>query len=118
MHTHILSQTPSLSVIDYRCDSTPEDRPYTEVHRAFSISYVRRGSFGYRNQGRTHELVAGSLLVGHVGDEFMCTHDHHGCGDECLAFQLGEELVDSLGTDTSAWRIGCLPPTAELMMLV
>jgi AraC family transcriptional regulator len=117
MRTTPLSQTPSLSVIDYRCDSTPEDRPYTEVHKTFSISYVRRGSFGYRYRGHTHELVAGSLLLGHVGDEFICTHDHHECGDECLAFQLSEELVDSLGTDTSAWRLGRLPPTPELMML-
>ena len=33
------------------------------------------------------ELVAGSMLVGHPGDEYICTHDHV-CGDECLSFFL------------------------------
>jgi AraC-like DNA-binding protein len=112
-----LTRTPSLSVFDYRCDATPEDRPYPEQHAAFSLSYVRRGSFGYRYRGTAHELVAGSLVLGHIGDEFMCTHDHHECGDECLSFQFGEALVESLGANDSVWRIGCLPPTPELMVL-
>lgn len=26
-------------------------------------------------------------MVGHDGDEYMCSHDHHVCGDEYLSFQ-------------------------------
>jgi hypothetical protein len=40
------------------------------------------------------ELVTGSILVGHPGDEYMCTHDHHVCGDECLSFHLAPALAD------------------------
>jgi AraC-like DNA-binding protein len=106
-----------ISVIDYRCAARPEDRPYTEIHQRHSLSYVRKGSFGCRVRGQTFELIAGSVLVGHKGDEYLCTHDHHGCGDECLSFQLMPELVESIGDDAGAWRIGSVAPVPGLMVL-
>lgn len=104
-----------ISVIDYRCDAGPTDRPYTELHQAFSLSYVRAGSFGCRTLGRSHELVVGSVMVGYPGAEFICTHDHHLCGDECLSFQFSPELVDSL--PKKLWRIGALAPHPRLMVI-
>ena len=106
-----------VSVVDCRCTAGPAEKPFTEVHRSDSVSYVRKGSFGYRTRGQTFELVAGSVLVGHAGDEFMCTHDHHVCGDECLAFHLSPEAVDAIGDRASVWRSGGLPPLPELMVL-
>lgn len=110
-----------LSVIDYRCDAGPADRPYPEQHQAFSLSYVRAGSFGCRALGKRHELIAGSVMVGYPGDEFVCTHDHHLCGDECLSFQFSAELVDSLTSSRTdpkkCWRIGALAPQPQLMVV-
>jgi AraC-like DNA-binding protein len=60
--------------------------------------------------------VAGSILVGFPGDEYVCTHDH-ACGDECLSFFLEPELVDTIGGRTEAWRVGAAPPLPELMVL-
>ena len=111
-----LLQRDSISVFDFRCTAGPADTPFVEQHRGYSVSYVRKGSFGCRSRGRTFELVAGSILVGHPGDEYMCTHDHV-CGDECLAFFLSEELVDAIGGRTGIWRIGAAPPLPELMVL-
>ncbi|MCW5622534.1 MAG: helix-turn-helix transcriptional regulator [Burkholderiales bacterium] len=108
--------TGPVSVIDYRCTAGPSATPFTEVHGSYSISYVRKGSFGYRARGRTFELVAGSVLVGRAGDEFVCTHGHHGCGDECLAFHLTAEAVEILGLKPEAWRSAGLPPLPELMV--
>jgi AraC-like DNA-binding protein len=112
----------ALSVVDYRCSAGPNDRPYTEVHRNFSLAYVRKGSFGYRSRGATYELVAGSILVGHAGDEFLCTHEHHECGDECLSFQFTASALHELGLDAAGqspaiWRVGGVPPLPELMVL-
>jgi AraC-like DNA-binding protein len=76
---------------------------------------VRKGSFGCRTGGRQFELVAGSILVGHPGNEYICSHEHHICGDECLAFQFSPDLVESLGV-TEAWRIGAVPPLAPLIV--
>ncbi len=112
----ILQQGP-LSVIDYRCSAGPDDKPYVELHGGYSVSYVRKGSFGCRTQGESFELVAGSILVGHPGDEFMCTHDHHACGDECLSFHLAPELVETIGDRSEVWRTGCVAPLPELMVL-
>jgi AraC-like DNA-binding protein len=81
-----------------------------------SISYVRKGSFGCHCRGRFHELVAGSILVGHPGDEYVCTHDHV-VGDECLSFFLAPELVESIGDSRSVWQVGSVPPLPELMVL-
>jgi len=107
----------ALRVIDYRCSAGPHDAPYTERFDSFSIAYVRRGTFGCEIEGRRTELVAGSLLVGHPGEEYRCTHEHHGAGDECLSFHLGEALLDSVGIGRRKWRSCVLPPVAELMIV-
>jgi AraC-like DNA-binding protein len=107
----------ALSVVDYRCTAGPGDTPYVEVHDAFSISFVRAGTFGYRYAGTSYDLVAGAALVGHPGDEYVCTHDHHVAGDECLSFRLSPELADASGVAPTAWRLGAVPPLAELTTL-
>ena len=117
MARKLLFQNEMLSVIDYRCEHTPADRPFAEVHRDHSLSYVHRGSFGCTARGVSHDLVAGSLLVGHPGGEYMCTHDHHDCGDECLSFHLSPAFVEELDGDGEPWRAGSVPPLAELMVL-
>jgi AraC-like DNA-binding protein len=117
MSETIVLHTGAISAFDYRCDATPADRPYVEQHAAHLISYVRRGSFCYHTSGKTLELVAGSLLVGHPGDEFHCTHEHHQCGDECLSFHMTAELAETVGGRTATWRQGALPPLPEVMVI-
>lgn len=112
-----LHSSRDVSIFDYRCDARPGDAVFDEEHGAYSVSFVRRGSFGYRSGGVSHELVAGATLVGKKGDEFRCTHDHHLGGDECLSFQFSEELAESLGVSLEAWRVGALAPVAGLMVL-
>lgn len=111
-----LFRNDALAVLDYRCSAGPQDRPYVELHGSHSVSYVRQGSFGLRARGRAHELVAGAVLVGHPGDEFMCTHEHHVCGDECLSFHFKPALVETLGDSRAIWQLGCMPPLPELMV--
>jgi len=111
-----LLQRESIRAIDYRCTARAADRPFVERHEGFSVSYVRKGSFGYLSRGRRFELIAGSILVGHPGDEYLCTHDHV-TGDECLSFHLSPALVESLGGRGQPWRVGGVPPLPELMVL-
>lgn len=106
-----------VSIIDYRCTAGPAERPFAEVHQSWSVSYVRKGSFGYRTRGQAFELVAGSVLVGKPGEEFTCTHEHHSCGDECLAFHLEPEAADAAGWRADIWRSTGLPPLPELMVV-
>jgi AraC-like DNA-binding protein len=112
-----LFASKQFSVIDYRCTACPADRPYLESHQNYSVSYVRKGSFGCEVRGQRHELVAGSFLVGYPGDEYMCTHDHHGGGDECLSFQFAPEMVESINGPAEPWCAGGVPPLPELMIL-
>jgi AraC-like DNA-binding protein len=106
----------SITVSDFRCTATVGDKPFVEQHRCHSISYVRKGSFGCHSRGRFFELIAGSVFVGHPGDEFICSHDHV-CGDECLSFFLSDELVEMVGDRREIWQIGCVAPLPELMVL-
>jgi AraC-like DNA-binding protein len=112
-----LLRSESICVSEYRCSAGPDDAPFVEQHSCHSVSYVRKGSFGLRTRGQSFELVAGSVLVGHPGDEYLCSHDHHVCGDECLSFFLAPELVETIGDRTEAWRSGSVAPLPELMVL-
>jgi AraC-like DNA-binding protein len=110
-----LLQRDSISVSDFRCSALLREKPFVERHQSHSVSYVRKGSFGYNTRGQSFELVPGSILIGHAGDEYTCTHDHV-CGDECLSFFLGPELVEAIGGDAKLWQIGAVPPLPELMV--
>jgi AraC-like DNA-binding protein len=111
-----LSASQGLAIYDYRCTAGIGAKPYVERHERASISFVRKGSFGYRTRGRHYELVAGAVLVGRAGEEYSCSHDHV-CGDECLSLQLAPELAEAIGGREAIWSVGALPPLPELMVL-
>lgn len=117
MQIETLYQNRDLAVFDYRCTAAAGDKPVDEQFLTHSISYVRKGSFGCHSLGRFFEFIPGSVLVGHTGDEYRCTHDHHCGGDECLSFQLSPEFVEQVGDSKKAWRAGGLPPLPGLMVL-
>lgn len=117
MPSTALLESPLVSVYEYRCTAGPDDRPYAESHERYALSYVRKGSFGCQAHGRSFELVPGSLMVGYPGDEYMCTHDHHDEGDECLSFQFAPEFVQAIGGSPTPWRLGAVAPLAELIVL-
>src|SRR6202790_2607845 len=102
MNITTLLQRQSISVSDFHCSAGPSDTPFVEQHRCHSISFVRKGSFACESRARFFELVAGSILVGHPGDEYVCSHDHV-CGDECLSFFLTPELVEAIGDGAESW---------------
>lgn len=112
----ILSQGP-VTVVDYRCCAGIADTPYVESHTTHSISYVRQGSFGYITQGVRYEMVAGSLLIGRPDDEFMCTHEHHLGGDQCLSVQFSAEWMGEHARALPHWSSRALPPLPELMVV-
>ncbi|CAM5349980.1 hypothetical protein [Streptomyces griseus] len=61
-----LFESAALSVFDYRCNMGPGDKPFLEQHARHSLSYVRKGGLGYDTRGRSHELVAGAVMLGNA----------------------------------------------------
>jgi AraC-like DNA-binding protein len=116
MAVTMLHRSPSMSVVEYRCTMGPLDRPFAELHTQHALAFVKRGSFGCVACGRRHELVAGGVFVGRPGDEYTCTHEHHGGGDECLSIHLSAEWAERFG-GAAAWVTRGLPPLAPLMVL-
>ncbi|MGJ5176074.1 helix-turn-helix transcriptional regulator [Bradyrhizobium oligotrophicum] len=116
MTATILFESSPVTVSEFRCAAVPGERPYAEQYAGYSLSYVRKGSFGCHHRGRFFELVTGALLVGYPGDEFMCTHDHV-CGDECLSFSFDDSIIDEIGGSKQAWQAGAMPPLPQLMVL-
>jgi AraC family transcriptional regulator len=116
MQATTLFESETLSLHSYRCDAGPGERPFTEMHQRYSLSYVRRGSFGCRTLGSEHDLVAGAVVVGRPGREYIATHEHHGGGDECLSVKLSPEFAHSLGGE-SLWGLARVPPLPQLMVL-
>ncbi|MBI5068944.1 MAG: helix-turn-helix transcriptional regulator [Deltaproteobacteria bacterium] len=117
MQVAVLHRSRAMSVFDFRCRARPGDPTFDERHERFSVSYVRRGSFGYASQGVRHELVPGALLVGRRGQEFRCSHEHHQAGDECLSVHLSDELAEETGASRTARQAAALPPVPALAVL-
>ncbi|MGY4304329.1 AraC family transcriptional regulator [Bradyrhizobium sp. USDA 4369] len=115
MAATILFESRDVTVSEFRCEAARGERPFVEQYGGYSLSYVRKGSFGCQHRGRLFELVTGALLVGYPGDEFMCTHDHV-CGDECLSFSFDGAVIDDIGGG-QAWQAGAIPPLPEFMAL-
>lgn len=107
--------TGPVSVVEHVCRG--DDARSAEMHSRWSLSYVRRGSFSCQCRGRRFQLVPGSFLVGRPGDDFVCTHELHEGGDECLAFYFEPELVEELAWRKPRWESGAAPPLAELASL-
>lgn len=101
----------SISVISFRCDSR-----VAGLHQEPSISYVRKGNLGYRAAGKSFDLVAGSVLVGRPGVEYVCTHERNQAG-ECLSFRFNPEVLDEISGGKSGLPIGGVPPLGEIMVL-
>ncbi|HVI90792.1 MAG TPA: AraC family transcriptional regulator [Dongiaceae bacterium] len=116
MPLRTLFSNAAIAVYDYRCTAAVGERPFTEQHRSFSLSFVRCGAFGYHSRGKSADLVPGAFLVGYPGDDYQCSHEHV-CGDECLSFHFGPTLFESLSDKAAFWRAGRVPPVAELMVL-
>ena len=55
-------------------------------------------------------------MLGHLGDEYLCTHEH-ACGDECLSFHLHADALARLGAQPGVFRAGALPPLPELVVV-
>src|ERR1044072_8072619 len=111
------AQREKFSIYEFHCDAGPKDRPFAEVHNAYSISYVKHGSFGCVSHGRLHELISGSLFIGPPDLEFMCTHEHHAAGDQCLSFKFSPELIEEIGACDEIWQLGALPPLPDVMIM-
>lgn len=116
MSASLLAEDSAIAAYDYRCSSARGAAPVVEHHSSCSLAYVRKGSFCYRCRGQSFEMVAGSILVGRAGDDYVCTHDHAG-GDACLCFYLEPALPDELGGDAKLWQVGAVPPLPELVVL-
>src|SRR5512144_1999999 len=112
MDATTLLETPAMTVSRFRCDAGPGDEPFAEYRTGHSLAFVRSGSFGCRCRAGFFELVTGSVLVGHPGDEYTCTHEHVS-GDECLSFFFSPELVEAVGGNRAAWQVGAAPPLPE-----
>lgn len=106
----------TLSAFEFHCGAGPEDAPFSEAHGSYAVSFVRSGSFGYQTRGERFELVPGSILIGHPGEEFVCSHEHTR-GDVCLSFHFGRELAEAFGSPKAVFRAGGLPPIPELMVI-
>jgi AraC-like DNA-binding protein len=105
---------PGVRLIDYACDSGPQERPFEEQHRSFCVAFVRSGGFGYRTRTGSKALGAGSVLLGNRGHPYTCSHHVPG-GDRCLSFNYAPEVIDEVAGDVGRpprFDQPALPPRA------
>lgn len=112
--SRLVARGEGWDVSEVVCVAGPMDRPFEEQHSRTLIAVVVEGTFQYRSQGRTEELMTpGSLLLGNPGECFICAHEH-GTGDRCLAFRYAPEffqhMFSNCGAPRMRFRASRLPP--------
>ena len=111
------------TVADVLCTSGPDDRPFEERHRRYTLAIVLSGSFQYRSSDGGGLMTPGSLMLGNLGSCFECGHEH-GEGDRCVSIWYAPEFFERLAADTGArgrslgFKSGRLPPLRSLASLV
>ncbi len=92
-------------------------KPFAEaVPRPFDLLRRARAALAATAAARFSELVAGSVLIGHPGDEYVCTHDHV-CRRRVPVVLPGARAGGSDRRSADAWQVGAVPPLPELMVL-
>lgn len=106
----ILHADRASRLIDVRCHAEKGARPFEERHDRWVLALVRRGAFNYRaaDTNQTYALRPGWLILGRLGVDYECSHDHEG-GDDCLALEIAPELVDEVASATRGCRGAVFP---------
>jgi hypothetical protein len=86
-----LHKTPLGRILDFKCQCECEGSSEKEYTRNFSISFTRRGSFGYHVGLRTYDIHSGVVLLEKAGCEYTVTH-RSTIKDECTIFELADEF--------------------------
>ncbi len=120
----VVAQGRDWELSEFVCRSGPQDRPFEEQHRGYSISTVTHGHFSYRTTSGRALLQPGAWLLGNDGKCFECGHDH-GTGDRCLALKLAPALLHEIAAEgkrfeagTFHFKLPALPPLPRLLPLV
>ena len=95
------------------CTAGPRDPRFEEQHAIPTIAIVLSGSFQYRSTSGRAVMTPGSLLFGHPGHYFECSHEH-AVGDRCVSFQYDPtHFADVVPSGQS----GRLPPVRSISAL-
>lgn len=86
-------------VSDIVCTAGPTHRSIEERHDFVSIAVVAAGSFTYRSTHGAVALAPGALLLGNLGHDFACGHEH-AAGDRCVAFNYTKEMFAEIAAAT------------------
>ncbi len=91
----LLHQSPMGQILDFKCLSACEGRSSSEYTRRFSISFTRRGSFGYHAGRRSYDIHSGVMLMERAGCEYTVSH-RCAVKDECTIFEFTDEFVEEM----------------------
>ncbi len=90
-----LHHSPLVRVLDFKCQCGRDPRRASEQTQKFTISFTRRGSFGYHIGRRNYEVHSGIVLLEKAGCEYAISHPST-INDECTIFELGEDVLHDL----------------------
>ncbi len=90
-----------LHLTDRVCRFGPEDRAFEERHAAVTVAVVVEGTFQYRVGKTPVTLTPGSVILGSIGQDFVCSHEH-GRGDRCVAIDFTPQAMEDIARTTGA----------------
>ncbi len=83
----VLQRSPFARMLDFKCQCGCDAPSRLEHTTKFTISFIRRGGFGYHLGSRSYDIHSGLVLLEQPGCEYSVTH-HRKIKDECTLFEF------------------------------
>ncbi|MEK7728002.1 MAG: helix-turn-helix transcriptional regulator [candidate division KSB1 bacterium] len=89
----ILQQSPLARVLDFKCQCDCDAPAAREHTPKFTISFTRRGGFGYHVGRRRYDIHSGLVMLEQPGCEYSVTHRCQ-IKDECTILEFEQDFFE------------------------
>lgn len=97
---HKIHSSPFFRIFDFDCREEAGAAPSSEWCADYCVSFVRKGSFGYRVGRKTFDVHSGTVLLENPGTEYEISHCHpvsDRCTNLCVDEGLLTEVAEAFG---------------------
>lgn len=105
-----LQKSPTVKVLDFRCQEAPHTVSSPESYPEFEISFTRTGHFHFRCEQGSQDMDSRMIMLANAESERVVSHGKDVC-DTCTILHYPRLLLEE--AEQIFWRKGVLPESGK-----